>query len=130
MLQTDGSGALTFAESSGGGGGNNTAVKQFNYYKLNQTSAVIDEFDIKEYRGAIYDVGVEDKDNNFTGHYKVSIVHDDSTPYISVYNVNEDSTRIVDFTAAISGDSVQLSAETNTSSHTNLRVYRLSLIHI
>ena len=127
VLQTDGSGALTFAESSGGGGGNNTAVKQFNYYKLNQTSAVIDEFDIKEYRGAIYDVGVEDKDNNFTGHYKVSIVHDDSTPYISVYNVNEDSTRIVDFTAAISGDSVQLSAETNTSSHTNLRVYRIAL---
>ena len=127
VIQTDGSGTLTFAESGGGGGGNNTAVKQFNYYKLNQTSAVIDEFDIKEYRGAIYDVGVEDKDNNFTGHYKVSIVHDDSTPYIAVYNVNEDSTRIVDFTAAISGDYVQLSAVTNTSSHTNLRIYRIAL---
>ena len=127
VLQTDGSGTLSFAESGGGGGGNNTAVKQFNYYKLNQTSAVIDEFDIKEYRGAIYDVGVEDKDNNFTGHYKVSIVHDDSTPYVTVYNVNEDSTRIVDFTAAITGDVVQLSAVTNTSSHTNLRVYRIAL---
>ena len=127
VLQTDGSGNLTFAESGGGGGGNNTAVKQFNYYKLDTTSAVIDEFDIKEYRGAIYDVGIEDKDNNFTGHMKVSIVHDDSTPYISVYNVNEDSTRIADFTAAISGDMVQISAATNTSSHTNLRIYRVAL---
>ena len=127
VLQTDGSGALTFAESGGGGGGNNTAVKQFNYYKLDTTSAVIDEFDIKEYRGAIYDIGVEDKDSNFTGHMKVSIVHDDSTPYISVYNVNEDSTRIIDVTAAISGDMVQISAATNTSSHTNLRIYRIAL---
>ena len=127
VIQTDGSGTLTFAESGGGGGGNNTAVKQFNYYKLDTTSAVIDEFDIKEYRGAIYDVTVEDKDNNFTGHMKVSIVHDDSTPYIAVYNVNEDSTRIIDVTAAISGDMVQLSAATNTSSHTNLRIYRIAL---
>ncbi len=44
-----------------------------------------------------------------------------------MYNVNEDSTRIVDFTAAITGDVVQLSAVTNTSSHTNLRVYRIAL---
>ena len=127
VLQTDGSGNLTFAESGGGGGGNNTAVKQFNYYKLDTTSAVIDEFDIKEYRGAIYDVTIEDQDNGFVGHLKVSIVHDDSTPYISVYNVNEDSTRIADFTAAISGDMVQISAATNTSSHTNLRIYRIAL---
>ena len=127
VLQTDGSGTLSFAESGGGGGGNNTAVKQFNYYKLDTTSAVIDEFDIKEYRGAIYDVTIEDQDNGFVGHLKVSIVHDDSTPYISVYNVNEDSTRIADFTAAISGDMVQISAATNTSSHTNLRMYRVAL---
>ena len=127
MLQTDGSGALTFAESGGGGGGNNTAVKQFDYFKLNTTSAVVDEFDIKEFRGAIYDVSVEDQTNKFVGHMKVSIVHDDSTPYISVYNVNEDSTRIVDFTVAITGDVVQLSAATNTSAHTNLRFYRIAL---
>ena len=127
VLQTDGSGALTFAESGGGGGGNNTAVKQFDYFKLNTTSAVVDEFDIKEFRGAIYDVSVEDQTNNFVGHMKVSIVHDDSTPYISVYNVNEDSTRIVDFTVAITGDVVQLSAATNTSAHTNLRFYRIAL---
>ena len=127
VLQTDGSGALSFAESGGGGGGNNTAVKQFNYYKLDTTSAVVDEFDIKEFRGAIYDVAVEDQTNNFVGHLKVSIIHDDTTPYISVYNVNEDSTRIVDFTVAISGDVVQLSAATNTSTHTNLRFYRIAL---
>ena len=88
---------------------------------------MIDEFDITEYRGAIYDVVMEDQDNGFVGHLKVSIVHDDSTPYVSVYNVNEDSTRIADFTAAISGDMVQLSAATNTSSHTNLRIYRIAL---
>ena len=102
VIQTDGSGTLSFAESGGGGGGNNTAVKQFNYYKLDTTSAVIDEFDIGEYRGAIYDVTVEDTVNNFIGHLKVSIVHDDSTAYVSTYNVNEDSTRIVDFSATIS----------------------------
>jgi len=127
VLQTDGAGNITFAESSGGGGGNNTAVKQFNYYKLGTTSAVVDEFDITEYRGAIYDIVMEDQDNGFVGHLKVSVVHDDSTPYVSTYNVNEDSTRIADFTVAISGDMVQLSAATNTSSHTNLRIYRVAL---
>ena len=127
VITTDGSGNLSFSESSGGGGGNNTAVKQFNYYKLGTTSAVIDEFDITEYRGAIYDVVMEDQDNGFVGHLKVSVVHDDTTPYVSTYNVNEDSTRIADFTVAISGDMVQLSAATNTSSHTNLRIYRIAL---
>jgi len=127
VLQTDGAGNITFAESSGGGGGNNTAVKQFNYYKLGTTSAVVDEFDITEYRGAIYDIVMEDQDNGFVGHLKVSVVHDDTTPYVSTYNVNEDSTRIADFSVAISGDMVQLSASTNTSSHTNLRIYRIAL---
>ena len=127
VLTTDGSGNLSFSESGGGGGGNNTAVKQFNHYKLDTTTAVIDEFDITEYRGAIYDVIMEDQDNGFVGHVKVSVVHDNSTPYVSTYNVNEDSTRIADFTVAISGDMVQLSAVTNTSSHTNLRIYRIAL---
>src|SRR6056300_410735 len=127
VLQTDSAGNITFAESSGGGGGNNTAVKQFNHYKLGTTSALVDEFDITEYRGAIYDIVMEDQDNGFVGHLKVSVVHDDTTPYVSTYNVNEDSTRIADFTVAISGDMVQLSAATNTSSHTNLRVYRIAL---
>lgn len=127
VLQTDGSGNITFAESSGGGGGNNTAVKQFNYYKLGTTSAVIDAFDITEYRGAIYDMVMEDKDNGFIGHMKVSIVHDDTNPYVMTYNMSEDSTRIADFTVAISGDLVELSAATNSSSHTNLRIYRVAL---
>ena len=60
VLQTDGAGTLSFAESSGGGGGNNTAIKQFNYYKLTTTSAVIDEFDIGEFRGAVYNVTMEE----------------------------------------------------------------------
>jgi len=127
VLTTDGSGALSFSDSSGGGGGNNTAVKQFNYYKLDTTSAVVDEFDITEYRGAIYDIIMEDQGNGFVGHLKVSVVHDDSTPYVSTYNVNEDSTRIADFTVAISGDMLQLSGATNTSAHTNLRIYRIAL---
>ena len=127
VLTTDGSGALSFSESSGGGGGNNTAVKQFNYYKLDTTSAVVDEFDINEYRGAIYDIVMEDQGNGFVGHMKVSVVHDDTTPYVSTYNVNEDSTRIADFTVAISGDMLQLSGATNTSTHTNLRIYRIAL---
>jgi len=127
VLTTDGSGTLSFSDSSGGGGGNNTAVKQFNHYKLDTTSAVVDEFDITEFRGAVYDVELDDTDNNMTGHLKVSVVHDDSTPYISVYDINEDSTRIADFTVAISGTKVQLSAATNVSSHTDLRIYRVAL---
>ena len=127
VLTTDGSGTISFSDSSGGGGGNNTAVKQFNYYKLGTTSAVVDEFDINEYRGAIYDIVMEDQGNGFVGHLKVSVVHDDSTPYVATYNVNEDSTRIADFTVAISGDMLQLSGATNTSNHTNLRVYRIAL---
>ena len=127
VLTTDGSGTISFSDSSGGGGGNNTAVKQFNYYKLGTTSAVVDEFDINEYRGAIYDIVMEDQGNGFVGHLKISVVHDDSTPYVATYNVNEDSTRIADFTVAISGDMLQLSGATNTSNHTNLRVYRIAL---
>ena len=107
VLQTDGAGALTFAESGGGGGGNNTAIKQFNYFKLTTTSAVIDEFDIGEFRGAVYNISIDETTNNFIGHVKVSIVHDSTTPYISVYDLNEDSTRIVNFTVAISGDLLQ-----------------------
>ena len=127
VLQTDGAGNITFAESSGGGGGNNTAVKQFDYFKLGTTSAVIDDFDRTEFRGAIYDIEVDDTTNNMVGHYKVSIIHDNTTPYISVYDVNEDSTRIVDFSVAISENKIQLSAVTNTSTHTNLRCYRVAL---
>ena len=127
VLQTDGSGTLSFAESSGGGGGNNTAIKQFNFFKLGTTSAVIDEFDITEFRGAVYDIEIDDTTNNIVGHLKVSVVHDDSTPYVSVYDVNEDSTRIADFSVAVSGTKVQLSAATNVSSHTNLRIYRVAL---
>ena len=89
VMVTDGAGTLSFAESGGGGGGNNTAVKQFNYYKLDTTSAVVDEFDITEFRGAIYDIVMEDQTNGFVGHLKVSVVHDDSTPSVSTYNVNE-----------------------------------------
>ena len=42
---------------------------------------------------------MEGHDNSLIGHVKVSVVHNDSTPYISVYDVNEDSTNIVNFTA-------------------------------
>jgi len=127
VLQTDGSGTLSFASAGGGAGTDNQAVKQFNFYKLSTSSAVIDEFDIAAYRGAIYDIEIEDTDQSMIGHVKVSIVHNDSTPYVSVYNVNEDSTRICDFTVAISGQTVQLSAVTNVSTHTNLRCYRIAL---
>ena len=127
VLQTDGSGTLSFANAGGGAGTDNQAVSQFNFYKLGTSSAVIDEFDIAAYRGAIYDIEIEDYDQSMIGHVKVSVIHDDSTPYVSVYDVNEDSTRICDFTVAISGQIVQLSAATNHSTHTNLRIYRVAL---
>ena len=127
VLTTNGSGTLSFSDSTGGGGGTNTAVKTINYYKLTTSSAVVDQFDLTEYRGAIYDVSIEDVGNSFTGHLKVSVVHDSSTPYIAVYDLNEDSTRIVDFTAAISGNNLQLSAASNTSSNVTLRMQRVAL---
>ena len=127
VLTTNGSGVLSFADSTGGGGGTNTAVKEINYYKLGTSSTVVDQFDLTEYRGAIYDVSIEDIGNSFTGHLKVSVVHDLSTPYIAVYDLNEDSTRIVDFTAAISGNNLQLSAAGNTSSNITLRMQRVAL---
>ena len=127
VLQTDGSGALTFAESSGGGGGNNTAVKQFNHFKLGTTQTAVDTFDKGEFRGALYTIIMEDKTSGFMGSAKVSVVHDGTTPYVSMYDLNEDSTRIADFTAQISGDEVQLLGTANTSSHVNLRIYRVAL---
>ena len=74
-----------------------------------------------------YNISIEETTNNFVGHVKVSVVHNGTTPYISVYDINEDSTRIVDFSAAISGTKLQLSGATNSSSHTNLRIYRVAL---
>ena len=68
VLTTNGSGVLSFADSTGGGGGTNTAVKEINYYKLGTSSTVVDQFDLTEYRGAIYDVSIEDIGNSFTGH--------------------------------------------------------------
>ena len=127
VLQTDGDGNITFAESGGGGGGNNTAVKQINYYKLGTSSAVIDEFDLTEYRGAIYDISMDDHVNSLVGHVKVSIVHNGSTPYILVYDLNEDSTNVCNFTAAISGTKLQLSANTNSSTNTDVRMRRVAL---
>ena len=50
VLTTNGSGVLSFADSTGGGGGTNTAVKEINYYKLGTSSTVVDQFDLTEYR--------------------------------------------------------------------------------
>ncbi len=127
VLQTDGNGTITFAESGGGGGGNNTAVQQTNYYKLGTTTKVIDEFDLTEYRGAVYDISIDDHNNSLVGHVKISLLHDGSTPYISTYDVNEDSTNICIFTTAISGTKLQLKANTNGSTNTDLRLRRVAL---
>jgi hypothetical protein len=128
VLQTDGSGNLTFAESSGGGGGNNTAVKTFEYNKLGTSSTVIDEFDVSEYRAAIYHIGIEDITNTLVGHTTVNVVHDSTTAYMSQYDSNEDSANLTSYTVAISGTKVQLSASANAqSSHVNLRIYRVAL---
>jgi hypothetical protein len=128
VLQTDGSGNLTFAESSGGGGGNNTAVKTFEYNKLGTNSTVIDEFDVSEYRAAVYHIGIEDITNTLVGHTTVNVVHDSTTAYMSQYDSNEDSANLASYTVAISGTKVQLSASANAqSSHVNLRIYRVAL---
>jgi hypothetical protein len=128
VLQTDGSGNLTFAESSGGGGGNNTAVKTFEYNKLGTGSTVIDEFDVSEYRAAVYHIGIEDITNTLVGHTTVNVVHDSTTAYMSQYDSNEDSANLASYTVAISGTKVQLSASANAqSSHVNLRIYRVAL---
>jgi len=128
VLQTDGSGNLTFAESSGGGGGNNTAVKTFEYNKLGTGSTVIDEFDVSEYRAAVYHIGIEDITNTLVGHTTVNVVHDSATAYMSQYDSNEDSANLATYTVAISGTKVQLSASANAqSSHVNLRIYRVAL---
>mgnify|MGYP003967481891 CR=1 FL=1 len=127
VLQTDGNGTIIFAESGGGGGGNNTAIQQTNYYKLGTSTKVIDEFDLTEYRGAVYDISIDDHVNSLVGHVKVTLLHDGSTPYISIYDVNEDSTNICIFTTAISGTKLQLIAKTNGSTNTDLRLRRVAL---
>ena len=127
VLQTDGNGTIIFAESGGGGGGNNTAIQQTNYYKLGTSTKVIDEFDLTEYRGAVYDISMDDHVNSLVGHVKVTLLHDGSTPYISIYDVNEDSTNICIFTTAISGTKLQLIAKTNGSTNTDLRLRRVAL---
>jgi len=128
FLKTDGSGNLSFAESSGGGGGNNTAVKTFEYNKLGTSSTVIDEFDVSEYRAAVYHIGIEDITNTLVGHTTVNVVHDSTTAYMSQYDSNEDSANLTSYTVAISGTKVQLSASANAqSSHVNLRIYRIAL---
>jgi hypothetical protein len=128
VIQTDGSGNLTFAESSGGGGGNNTAVTQFSFNKLTTTQTVVDEFDINEYRGAVYHVGINDITNSLIGTTTVNVVHNSTTSFISQYRTNEDSTNLVTFTTSISGTKVRLLASANAqSSHVNLKFYRIAL---
>jgi hypothetical protein len=128
VLQTDGAGNLTFADAGGGGGGNNTATRQFSHLRLTTSSAVIDEFDIEEYRAAVYHISTEDVTNSLTGMTTLSVVHDGSTAYSNQHESNEDSTNLALFSVAISGTKVQISAQANAqSSHVNLRLYRIAL---
>lgn len=128
VLQTDGAGNLSFAESSGGGGGNNTATSAFEYNRLTTSSAVVDEFDLEEYRAAVYHIGIEDVTNSLFGHTSVNLVHDGSDAYITQFEDNEDSTNLITVTAAVVGTKVRLSASANAeSSHVNLRIYRVAL---
>jgi hypothetical protein len=128
VLQTDGSGTITFADASGGGGGNNTATQSFEFNKLTTSSTVIDQFDLEEYRAAVYHIGIEDVTNTLIGHTSVNVVHDGTDAYITQYDQNEDSTNLISVSAAISGTKVQLSAQANAqSSHVNLRIYRVAL---
>jgi hypothetical protein len=128
ILQTDGAGNLSFADAGGGGGGNNTATRQFNHLRLTTTSTVIDEFDIEEYRAAVYHISTEDVTNSLTGMTTLSVVHDGSTAYSNQHESNEDSTNLALFSVAISGTKVQISAQANAqSSHVNLRLYRIAL---
>jgi len=127
VLQTDGSGNISFADASGGGGGNNTAVRQIDFNHLTSTS-VVDEFDIMEYRGAVYHIAIHDVTNVLFGQTTVNLVHDGSGVYISQYETNEDSANLVSFSASLSGTKVQLSATVNgESTHCNLRMYRIAL---
>ena len=128
VLQTDGAGNLSFADAGGGGGGNNTATKQFSHLRLTTSSTVIDEFDIEEYRAAVYHISTEDVTNSLTGMTTLSVVHDGSTAYSNQHESNEDSTNLALFSVAISGTKVQISAQANAqSSHVNLRLYRIAL---
>ena len=128
VLQTDGAGNLSFAESSGGGGGNNTATSAFEYNRLTTSSTVIDEFDLEEYYAAVYHIGIEDVTNSLFGHTSVNLVHDGSDAYITQFEDNEDSTNLITVTAAVAGTKVRLSASANAeSSHVNLRIYRVAL---
>ena len=128
VLQTNGEGLLTFADAGGGGGGNNTATRQFSHLRLTTGSTVIDEFDIQEYRAAIYHISTEDVTNSLTGLTTLSVVHDGSTAYSNQHESNEDSTNLALFSVSISGTKVQISAQANAqSSHVNLRLYRIAL---
>jgi hypothetical protein len=128
VLQTNGAGLLTFADAGGGGGGNNTATRQFSHLRLTTSSTVIDEFDIAEYRAAVYHISTEDVTNSLTGMTTLSVVHDGSTAYSNQHESNEDSTNLATFSVAISGTKVQISAQANAqSSHVNLRLYRIAL---
>jgi hypothetical protein len=127
VLQTDGSGAISFADASGGGGGNNTAIRQVDFNFLT-TAKVVDQFDIQEFRGAVYHIQLHDVTNTLYGQTTINVVHDGTTAFISQYETNEDSLNLVTFTAAISGTKVQITATPNAdSSHINLRMYRIAL---
>jgi hypothetical protein len=128
VLQTDGEGNISFADGGGGGGGNNTAISQLQFNVLTNSSTVVDEFDIEEYRAAVYHVSLHDITNSLVGQITLNVVHNDSSAFISLYELNEDSTNLATFTVAISGTKLQLSAVANAqSSHVNLNLYRIGL---
>jgi hypothetical protein len=117
----------TLTISSSGGTGSNPVSTQFDFNKLTTTQAVVDEFDKGEARGCFYHVSIEDKTSNTTGHYRINLVHNDTDVDISVFDLVEDSSTMVAFTAAISGNNIQLSAQSVSSEHVNLRFNKFIL---
>ena len=108
-------------------GGSNTVVSTFEYNKLSTTEVVINEFDIDEYKGAVYHIAIQDVNNNLIGQVNVKVIHDNSTVLHSVYDLNEDSTNLISWDSDIINGKVRLLGASLSSNHINLQIYRVAL---
>jgi hypothetical protein len=106
----------------------NIAHSTKEYNKLTTSSTVIDEFDQFEYSGVFYHIAIEDISNNLVGHVNINVVRNDIGTFHVVYDKNEDSSNLVNWSTNLNVNYVQLIAQANAeSSHINLKIQRINV---
>jgi hypothetical protein len=89
-------------------------------------TATMDTFAHADYRGAKYYISATSTENSGTMNSEAMVVHDGTTPYITVFNEAYSHSRLFSLAATISGDDVVLTA-TPLVANTTIKFYKILL---